>query len=144
MLFNSVPFMIFLPIAVILYYVVPQKFQKIYLLAVSYYFYACFDLRAVPFIVIATLVSYFAAKAIDKQEDAKARKNALLIALAVNLGMLLFFKDTLAAWANGSDLFTYIILGLTGVNFLVELGVNIVLSPIVVKIIDAVKKTSKA
>ena len=60
------------------------------------------------------------------------------------IGMLLFFRETLAAWANGSDLLTFIIIGLTGVNFLVELGVNIVLSPVVVKIIDAVKKTGKA
>lgn len=58
------------------------------------------------------------------------------------IGMLLFFKDTLAAWAGGSDLLTYIIFGLTGVNFLIELGVNIVLSPVVVKIIDAVKKSA--
>ena len=60
------------------------------------------------------------------------------------IGMLLFFKDTLSAWAGGTDLLTYIILGLTGVNFLIELGVNLVLSPIVVKIIEAVKKTNKA
>ena len=60
------------------------------------------------------------------------------------IGMLLFFKDTLAAWAGGSDLLTYIIMGLTGVNFLIELGVNLVLSPIVVKIIEAVKKSGKA
>ena len=60
------------------------------------------------------------------------------------IGRLPFFRETLASWAGGSDLLTYIIMGLTGVNFLVELGVNIVLSPIVVKIIDAVRKTSRA
>ena len=59
------------------------------------------------------------------------------------LGMLLFFKDLLAAWAGGSDLLTYIILGLTGVNFLVELAVNIVLTPVVVNIIEAVRKTAR-
>ena len=68
----------------------------------------------------------------------------ILAALISIIGMLLFFRETLAAWANGSDLLTFIIIGLTGVNFLVELGVNIVLSPVVVKIIDAVKKTGKA
>lgn len=72
---------------------------------------------------------------------------AALVSPIVNTGifiimMLLFFKDTLAAWAGGSDLLTYIIFGLTGINFLVELGVNIVLSPVVVKIIDAVRKTA--
>lgn len=59
------------------------------------------------------------------------------------IGMLVFFKDLLASWAGGSDILTYIIIGLTGVNFLVELGTNVVLSPIVVKIIDAVKKTNR-
>lgn len=56
------------------------------------------------------------------------------------LGMLLFFKDVLAAWSGGSDLLTYIIVGLTGVNFLVELGANIILSPIIARIIKAIRK----
>lgn len=57
------------------------------------------------------------------------------------VGMLLFFRETLATWAGGSDLLTYIIFGLTGVNFLIELGVNMILSPVTVRIIDAVKRT---
>jgi len=74
---------------------------------------------------------------------------AAIVAPIVNTGtfiiaMLLFFRDLLAVWAGGSDLLTYIIVGIVGVNFLVEFGVNIVLTPVVVKIIDAVKKTSKA
>lgn len=71
---------------------------------------------------------------------------AAIVAPIVNtgvfiVGMLLFFKDLLAAWAGGSDLLTYIIVGIVGVNFLVELGVNVILSPVVVRIIDSVKKT---
>lgn len=70
---------------------------------------------------------------------------AALISPVVNtgifvLGMMIFFKDTLNAWAGGSDILYYIIFGLTGVNFLVEVGTNIVLCPVVSKIIDAVKK----
>ncbi|MBQ7815879.1 MAG: MBOAT family protein [Oscillospiraceae bacterium] len=91
MLFNSVPFMIFLPIAAFLYYIVPQKLQRVYLLAVSYYVYACFDLRAVPFIVVATLSSFFAAKAIDSKTG-KARKNALIACVVINVGLLCVFK----------------------------------------------------
>ena len=59
------------------------------------------------------------------------------------IGMLLFFKDLLAAWAGGTDLLTYIILGLTGVNFLIELAVNVILTPVVVRVIDAIKKTAR-
>ena len=57
------------------------------------------------------------------------------------IGMLLFFRGTLQAWAAGSDLFNYIIFGLTGVNFLIELGINVVFSPAIVTIIRAVQKS---
>ena len=57
------------------------------------------------------------------------------------IGMLLFFRGTLQAWAAGSDLFNYIIFGLTGVNFLIELGINMVFSPAIVTIIRAFRKS---
>ena len=61
------------------------------------------------------------------------------------LGMLLFFRPTLTLWmegwaantGNAPDLMLYIILGLAGINFLVELCVNLVLAPIIVRIINA-------
>ncbi len=56
------------------------------------------------------------------------------------LGMMIFFKDTLKTWAGGSDVLYYIIFGLTGVNFLIEVGTNMLLCPVVAKIMDAVKK----
>lgn len=56
-------------------------------------------------------------------------------------GMLLFFSETLRAWAAGSDLFNYIIFTLTGVNFLIELGINVVFSPAIVTVVNAVKKS---
>lgn len=55
------------------------------------------------------------------------------------LGLILFFRPILISWAGGTDVLYYIIFSLLGINFLVELGVNIVLSPIVVRILKAVK-----
>ena len=55
-------------------------------------------------------------------------------------GMLLFFKDTLYAWAGGTDVVTYILVGLAGVNFLVEFSINIILSPAIVRIVDVAGK----
>ena len=58
------------------------------------------------------------------------------------LGCLAFFMDTLAEWAAGLDfenVTVYIFTGLVGVNFLVELGANLLLSSIIVRIIDIVK-----
>lgn len=56
------------------------------------------------------------------------------------VGMLVFFFDTLSGWAGGQNLLLYIIAGLTGVNFLVELAVNILLSSGITQIIRAGKK----
>ncbi len=58
-------------------------------------------------------------------------------------GMLLLFKETLYAWAGGTEIITYILLGLAGVNFLVEFGINIVLSPAIVRIVAVVGKKLK-
>ncbi|MEG3028865.1 MAG: MBOAT family O-acyltransferase [Oscillospiraceae bacterium] len=100
MFFNTVNYMIFLPVAVLAYYAVPKRFKNIYLLGVSYGFYMAFDatalpclfdVRTIPFLIAATLVSYFAGLAIEKSED-KKRKAALLAALLINVGMLIFFK----------------------------------------------------
>lgn len=53
------------------------------------------------------------------------------------LAMVLFFHETLVAWAGGTDLAYYVIFGLAGVNFLVELTVNLILGPVIVRIIHA-------
>ena len=60
------------------------------------------------------------------------------------LGCSLFFMDTVAMWASqlgfGSNVVAYMFLGLAGGNFLFELLFNIVLSPIIVRLLNASKK----
>lgn len=55
-------------------------------------------------------------------------------------GMFLFFKDTLTEWAGGADLVYYVIFGLIGINFIIELVINAVLSPVVLSVSRALKK----
>lgn len=61
------------------------------------------------------------------------------------LGCLVFFMDTITGWAEaaglGSGVAHYMIFGLVGGNFLVELAINIIFSPIIVRIINVVKKS---
>lgn len=54
------------------------------------------------------------------------------------LGCKLFFMPTIEAWAAGfgfESAAAYMFFGLAGVNFLVEVGVNLVLSPVIVRLI---------
>ena len=71
-----------------------------------------------------------------------------LVAPVVNtgiflLGCRLFFMDTVNGWAAASGYETvgaYMILSLVGINFLIELGVNMVCSPIILRLINIRKK----
>ena len=54
--------------------------------------------------------------------------------------MVLFYQPQLQAWAGGTAVATYVVTGLVGVNFLLELGVNLVLSPTITRLIAAGKK----
>ncbi|MBQ2307713.1 MAG: energy-coupled thiamine transporter ThiT [Clostridia bacterium] len=50
------------------------------------------------------------------------------------IGMLLFFRPLLNAWAGGSNTFVYVLTGLCGVNFLLELTTSILATPVVVAV----------
>lgn len=70
---------------------------------------------------------------------------AAMVAPVVNTGifviaMLLFYSDTLAAWAGGSNVAMYILTGLAGWNFLVEFAVSAVLAPTVVSVLRVTAK----
>lgn len=60
------------------------------------------------------------------------------------LGCLVFFLDTIAAWAVSAgysdNIAGYMIFVLVGVNFLIELSINLVLSPVVVRLLNIKKK----
>ena len=55
------------------------------------------------------------------------------------LAMVFLFHETLVAWAGGTSLVYYTLIGLTGTNFLLEVVSNIVLSPAAVRIIKVGK-----
>ncbi len=66
---------------------------------------------------------------------------AALVCPLVNTGIFLagcglFFLDTIKEWAGGGNVVMFAITGLVGFNFLFELGTNIVLSPVIVRILN--------
>ena len=54
-------------------------------------------------------------------------------------GMFLFFSETLRAWAGGTDVVSYVLFGLAGINFLVEFFINVLLTPAIDRIVSIVK-----
>lgn len=83
---------------------------------------------------------------LSKKNDLLAVITAGVVCPVVNtglfiVGMLVFFMSTLESWAGGEAMLYYIIVGLTGVNFLIELAVNMVLASGITRIIRAGKNT---
>lgn len=70
---------------------------------------------------------------------------AAMTAPIVNTGlfviaMLLFYTDTLNAWAGGQNVMVYIITGLAGWNFLFEFAVSAIVSPSIAAIVRSTQK----
>ena len=92
MLFNSLSYIIFLPIIALAYFQTNKKQRWIVLLAASYYFYASINAEFVVLIVISTIVDYLAARGISNTENKLKKKGYLISSLFVNLCLLFTFK----------------------------------------------------
>lgn len=57
-------------------------------------------------------------------------------------GLYVFFRPQFMAWSveAGNNVFLYFFTFVIGLNFIIEMATNIVLSPIVVRIVEAIKK----
>lgn len=92
MQFNSIPFLFFLPLVVLIYYLIPSRFRWILLLLASYYFYMCWKVEYIGLIILSTLIDYFCGIKMGKIATQKKRLPFLIISLIVNLGLLFTFK----------------------------------------------------
>jgi D-alanyl-lipoteichoic acid acyltransferase DltB (MBOAT superfamily) len=95
MLFNTVDFAIFFPTVLLLYWTVFKKslsLQNLFLVVVSYIFYAFWDWRFLSLIFLSTIVDYCVGLWLGKTENLSKRKLLLGISLVFNLGMLMTFK----------------------------------------------------
>jgi D-alanyl-lipoteichoic acid acyltransferase DltB (MBOAT superfamily) len=66
--------------------------RTVFLLALSYYFYASWNWRYLPLIFGSSTVDYFLARAIAAEPRPRARRIMLAVTVALNLGFLGFFK----------------------------------------------------
>ena len=93
MVFNSFGFLIFFPIFLILYRILPLKIRWIMMLTLSYFFYMAWQADLIYLILFTTATSFFAAKGIEKFKDRPTLRKVLMItAVSASLFVLFFFK----------------------------------------------------
>lgn len=90
MLFNSYSFFIFFPIVVLITFLIPKKWQYIWLLTASYFFYMNWDAGYVLLLLFSTVVTYLSGIAIEKKR--RHPKGILVLSCLINLSILFVFK----------------------------------------------------
>lgn len=88
-------------------------------------------------------------KLLEKKNTYLAVIAAAIVCPIVNtgvflLGSVVFFLNTIATWGaqeGYNNVASYLFLGMVGGNFLVELLVNIILSPVIVRVLNIKKKS---
>ena len=94
--------------------------------------------------ILAGWVSGLVYKAAVKRSEKLAVVLAGITAPVVNTGifialMLVFFMSVLELWSSGQTLLNYILIVLTGFNFLIELAINMILASAITTIIKYAK-----
>jgi alginate O-acetyltransferase complex protein AlgI len=92
MLFNSVNFLIFFPIVVLAYFVVPKKIKNFWLLLASYFFYGSFGWVYSLLLLFSTVTTFVSAVFIDRAKSKKRKKFFLVLNIILNLAILFYFK----------------------------------------------------
>lgn len=95
MAFNSVTFLLFFPIVLFIFFIVPKKIRYVWLLVASYFFYACWNPAYLLLIIISTVLTYIAGILINRfRENGFMKKASLGVSLIINIGLLVYFKYT--------------------------------------------------
>lgn len=68
MLFNSINYLIFFPIVVLLYFAIPHKARYLWLLVASYYFYMAWNPRYALLIALSTVLTYLSGLLIGREK----------------------------------------------------------------------------
>ena len=120
MIFTSLDYIVFLFITIVLYYLMPSKFRWLVLLSASLFFYATYDIKFIPFIVLTSGISFSAAYIMSnyqekaaalmesadsssekkeiKTEAKKKCKRVMLTAVILILAYLMYTKFALKIW----------------------------------------------
>ena len=123
MIFSSILFIFrFLPIALILYYITPQKYKNLILTLLSLVFYSWGEGKYFLIMIASIIIDYTAGRLIYRYKNEIKKKTIVLcISLVFNLGLLFFFKYFNFFIDNINNIFN---LAIKGVKITLPLGIS--------------------
>lgn len=129
MFFNSIDFAIFLPIVFVLYWLLDHEkptHQNLLIVAASYVFYGWWDWRFLSLILFSTMVDYVIGRKLGSSENLTVRRGLLFTSVAVNLGLLGFFKYFNFFLESLTDAFSFFgsTLNVASLNIVLPVGIS--------------------
>lgn len=111
---TSLEFLVFLLVGVSGFYLIPKRFQWIWLLIFSYIYYLSFGVGIVFFLIYSTSITFLAGILLDRIKNSQAdkikikkmKRGIVTLALLLNFGMLAFVKYTNFAIENINAIFS--------------------------------------
>lgn len=126
MLFNSLQFLIFFPVVLLVFYAVPAKLKKFWLLFASYFFYMCWNAKYALLLLTSTFVTYLSGIFIHRfKDDPGKKKLTVALSFVINLGILFFFKYSNFAMDTVAGFFSLFNVSLNVPHFDIILPVGI-------------------
>ena len=146
--FNSIEFLVFLPLAFVLYWLVfrERKIQNFLLLVLSYFFYGLWDWRFLSLILLSTIVDFSVGQLMEKSSGSQERKLYLSLSLIVNLGLLFYYKYSNFFLDSFCDFITYFNLecSISSLSIILPVGISFYTFQTLSYSIDVYKKKIKA
>ena len=93
MLFSSLEFLfLFLPLSVLVYFLLPRGLRNAWLLVSGSLFYAYGEPKYLPIMLLTTLADYIFGLVISKARSRRAARTILWLAVTYNVAQLAYFK----------------------------------------------------
>ncbi|MEW7291833.1 MBOAT family O-acyltransferase [Aquimarina sp. 2304DJ70-9] len=130
MLFNSLEYIIFLPVVFFVYWFFLKKklqTQNLFLLITSYFFYGFWDWRFLFLILASTIVDFFVGQRIYSSTTNRKKKSWLGFSILFNLGLLGFFKYYnffIDSWVDLISIFGYELNSIWTLKIILPVGIS--------------------
>ncbi len=91
--FSTVSFLVFITIAFLIFWSVPQKFKTLWLLFASYAFYASYFIGHIGILLLTTLLDFYFGQIIHRRKLINKQIHFFVFTCVIaNLSMLIYFK----------------------------------------------------
>lgn len=147
MLFNSLEFVVFFPVVLMIYFLIHRKLRVFWLLIASYFFYMCWKPKYLLLLLFSTAVTWGAGLLLERwREDLHKKRATAAAAILLNFGILFLFKYLDFLWHNFSAILGrfHVTLPENTVSLLLPVGISFYIFQAVGYTVDVYRGTIAA